>query len=68
MKNVKEILEGKIYGSRPIQKPNYRWTEAVATVVRKLLGTAGWKGLALDRKILGRKTEESVVREWDGTP
>jgi hypothetical protein len=68
MKNAKEILEGKIYGGRPIRKPNDGWTEAVTTVVRKLLGTAGWKGFALGRKILGRKTEESMVRKWAAKP
>ena len=68
MKNAKEILEGKMHGSRPIRKPNDRWTEAVTTVVRKLLANAGWKGFALDRKIMGRKTEESMVRKWTGTP
>jgi len=52
---------GKIYGSRPVRQQNDRWTEAVTRVVGKLLGTAGWKGFALDRKILGRKTKESTV-------
>jgi len=40
-------------------KPKNRWTDAVNTDTRKLLGSAGWKRIALDRNI-----EEASTQNW----
>ena len=51
----RKILEEIIYGSRTLGKPKEGLISVVTRDARKLLGIGGWKRLALDEKVLGRK-------------
>ena len=54
-----KISEGKRYCRRPVRKSKDKYTEAMTEDSTRLLGTTGLKILALDQKILGRKSEEA---------
>lgn len=64
----KKILEGTIYGRRPVGRPKGRWLDAVTTDSRNLLGTAAWRRIALDREDWRKKIEEARARFWAVTP
>ena len=40
----------KIYGKRPVGRPEDRWMDVVTDDSRTLLRTATWRRMALDRK------------------
>jgi hypothetical protein len=50
---VTGIVAGKVrQGVQPVEKSKVRLIDAGTRDARKLLGTAGWDRLALDRKIV----------------
>jgi hypothetical protein len=57
-----------MYGYQQAGKLKDRWIDAVTRDVRKLLGTAGCKRLALNQKTLGRKTGAAGVENETSMP
>jgi hypothetical protein len=47
----RNMLEGKIYGSRRVVKKRDRRTDKVTRAVGQLVGTVGWERKALDGKV-----------------
>ena len=64
----KKVMEGKIYGRRPVGRPRERWLDEVTADARFFLGSGAWRRLARDREDWRKMIEEARARHWAVTP
>lgn len=64
----KRIVEGRIYGRRPVGRPKDRWIDEVTKDAKQLLGITTWRRKALDREEWRKKIEEVKARFWAVEP
>ena len=50
----RRVMEGRLYGVRPIGRPRNRWTDAVTVDAKKLARWHGGEGLWIEKNGRGR--------------
>lgn len=56
-----KIFKGKIFGSQLVEKPKDRCIHEVTSEARKMLGITGYKRLALEGKMWGRRLMPQII-------
>ena len=64
----RRVMEGRLYGVRPIGRPRNRWTDAVTVDAKKFIGSVAWRRRSMDREEWKRKIKEAKARLWAVTP
>jgi hypothetical protein len=59
---LKKVLDGKLHGRRPVERPRLRWEDNIRRDSLLLLNIRGWRRRAGDRDIWRRTIEEARVR------
>jgi hypothetical protein len=59
----KEVLNGNLHTTRPVERPRTRWADVVHRDALQLLGTRGWRRRAANRDEWRRLMREAKARK-----